>query len=103
RASRKSASSVQGTVSSASKASRISEVPTASPSPRNSSQKATTRGARPGGGASACGFDIQPRPAELDPDPLGDQVHVGAVLDDDAHRLLEHRGVQVVGAEQQER
>ena len=28
---------------------------------------------------------------QLDPDPLGHQVHVGAVLDDDAHRALEQR------------
>ena len=49
RASRKSSSRVQGTVSRASKASRISEVPIATPSPRSSSQNETSRGASPGG------------------------------------------------------
>ena len=37
------------------------------------------------------------------PDPLGDEVEVDAVLDDDAHRLAEGLGVDVVGAEQQQR
>ena len=40
---------------------------------------------------------------ELDRDPLGDEVDVGAVLDDDAHRLLEGLAVDVVGADQQQR
>ena len=44
-ASRKSSRSLHGTCSSASKASRISEVPTASPSLRSCSQKAIRRGA----------------------------------------------------------
>ena len=38
-----------------------------------------------------------------DADPLGDQVDVGAVLDQDAHRALEGLAVDVVGADQQQR
>ena len=41
--------------------------------------------------------------AKLHPDPLGDQVDVGAVLDDDRDRLLEGLAVDVVGAHQQQR
>ena len=42
-------------------------------------------------------------PGEPHPDPLGDEVEVGPVLDDDAHRLAEGLGVDLVGAEQQQR
>ena len=48
-ASRKSSCEVQGTCSRAANASRISEVPTATPSDRSSSQKPSSFGARPGG------------------------------------------------------
>src|SRR5262245_27101920 len=79
-ASRKSSCEVQGTWSSASKASRISEVPTATPSERSSSQKPSSFAARPGGPASSLGpYGV----GKLHPDALGDQVDVGAVLDDD--------------------
>ena len=93
------------TASSAANASRSSEVPTATPSPRSSSQKATMRGARPGGQRRLIRSLRLPeaRLAELHSDALGDQVDVRAVLDDDAHRALEHRAVDVVGAEQQQR
>ena len=47
-ASRKSSREVQSTISRAAKASRISEVPTATPSPRSSSQKPSSFAARPG-------------------------------------------------------
>ena len=40
---------------------------------------------------------------KLHPDPLGDQVDVGAVLDDDRHRLREGLAVDVLGAHQQQR
>ena len=53
---------------------------------------------RVGSGATAGGVAAEPHP-----DPLGDQVDVGAVLDDDAHRLLEGLAVDVVGAQQQQR
>ena len=54
-ASRKSSCAVHGTWSSAAKASRISEVPTATPSLRSSSQKLSSFAASPGGPASAFG------------------------------------------------
>ena len=54
-ASRKSSCEVQGTSSSAAKASRISEVPTATPSLRSSSQKPSSFAASPGGPASGLG------------------------------------------------
>ncbi len=54
-ASRKSSCEVQGTCSSAANASRISEVPTATPSERSSSQKPSSFAARPGGPVSARG------------------------------------------------
>src|SRR3954465_11770746 len=38
---------------------------------------------------------------ELDSGALGDDVEVGAVLDDDRHRALEDALVDVVGAQQQ--
>ena len=52
-ASRKSSWFSHGTCSSAAKASRISEVPTATPSLRSSSQKPSSFAASPGGPASA--------------------------------------------------
>src|SRR4249920_3821942 len=83
-ASRKSSRDVHGTCSRAAKASRISEVPTATPSPRSSSQKPSSFAARPGGPASAVGpYGL----GKLDPDAFGDQLDVGPVLDDDRHRL----------------
>ena len=91
---------VHGTCSSAAKASRISEVPTATPSLRSSSQKPSSFAASPGGPASAWG---RSGVGKLHPDPLGDQVDVGAVLDDDRHRLLEGLAVDVLGAHQQQR
>src|SRR5215212_739503 len=54
-ASRKSAGSVHGTVSSAPNASRISEVPIATPSLRSSSQNATSLGASPCGKSAVGG------------------------------------------------
>ena len=51
--SRKSSATVHGTSSRAAKASRISEVPTATPSRRSSSQKASSFAARPGGPPSS--------------------------------------------------
>src|SRR6476620_9828406 len=91
RDSRKSRWSVQLTSSSAENASRISEVPTATPSERRSSKKASRL---------AAVVDIGV--AELDRYALGDQVDIGAVLDQDAHRALEGLAVDVVGADQQQ-
>ena len=44
-----------------------------------------------------------PGVGKLHPHSLGDQVDVGAVLDDDRHRLLEGLAVDVLGAHQQQR
>src|SRR3954447_16567387 len=98
-ASRNSAGSVQPTSPSASKASSSSLVPRARPSPRSSSPNSSSRAASPGGPASGSGSGG----TELDPDPLGDDVEVGAVLDDDRHRLAERALVDVVGAEEHQR
>src|SRR5512144_393783 len=89
--SRKSRWSLQLTSSRAAKASRISEVPTATPSERRSSKKASRLAAVVDIGLS-----------ELHRDALGDQVDVGAVLDQDAHRALEGLAVDVVGADQEQ-
>ena len=40
---------------------------------------------------------------QLQAHALGDDVHVGAVLDDHRHRLVERGRVDVLGAQQQER
>ena len=112
-ASRKSSCEVQLTASSASKASSSSEVPTATPSraqlvgeleqPRRHPRRARPPRARRrrGRGYPAC------RPeeaiAQLHSHALRHQVEVGAVLDDDRHRALEHRLVDVLGAEQEQR
>ena len=116
-ASRKSSCEVHGTCSSAANASRISEVPTATPSERSSSQKPSSFAARPGGPASARGpyggsrhqevglvapGRLRRRAGHLHPDPLGDEVDVGPVLDDDRHRLGEGLVVDVVGPHQQQ-
>src|SRR4051812_9569264 len=99
-ASRKSSREVQGTSSNAAKASRISEVPTATPSLRSSSQKPSSFAACPGGPASALGpYGL----GKLHPDSLGNQIDVGAVLDDDRHRLVEGLAVDVLGSHQQQR
>src|SRR5207245_7275486 len=95
-------------------ASRISEVPTATPSLRSSSQKLSSFAARPGGPASAFGPKgeaaklasarrLGGRLGQLQADALGDEVDVGAVLDQDRHRLVEGVGVDVLGARQQQR
>src|SRR3954451_11390966 len=97
-ASRNSRGSLQATSPRASKASSSSLVPSARPSPRSSSPNSSRRAASPGGPASGGRGGT-----ELDPDALGDDVEVGAVLDDDRHRLAERALVDVVGAEQQQR
>src|SRR4051812_6710479 len=108
RDSRKSRWSVQLTSSRAAKASRISEVPTATPSARSSSKKASRLPAVPAT-TSAPGRARRSEAArdavalELHRDALGDQVDVGAVLDQDAHRLLEGLAVDVVSADQEQR
>src|SRR5687767_8289336 len=96
-AERKSSSFVHGTCSSAANASSSSEVPTCMPSSRSSSANSSSRGAKPLGGLSS----DEPI-GELHPDPLGDHVQVGAVLDDDRHRVFQDRLVDVLGAEQEE-
>src|SRR3954454_18327629 len=110
--SRKSSASVHGTSRSTSNASSSSLVPTATPSPRSSSPNWSRCAARPGGASSG---GVAPYSAalrlaggrgtdrQLHPDALGDDVEVGAVLDDDRQRLREHLLVDVVGAEQQQR
>ena len=45
----------------------------------------------------------QDAPGQAHPDPLGDEIEVGPVLDDDVHRLGEGLGVDLVGPEQQQR
>src|SRR3954454_17061955 len=91
-ASRKSSGSVQPTSSSTSKASSSSLVPSASPSERSSSPSSSSRAAKPLGLEGT----------QLHPDALGDDVEVGAVLDDDRHRVAEGLLVDVVGAEEQQ-
>src|SRR3954449_8768525 len=111
RAARKCCSVVHGTVSSAASASRISAVPTAMPSCRSSSANSSMRASKPAGPRSGSlpyspwralpGLSLADEAtAQLDADALGDDVEVGPVLDDDAHGLLEHRLVDVVGAEE---
>src|SRR6185503_19702650 len=97
-AERKSSSVVQGTCSSAAKASSSSDVPTCMPSRRSSSAKSSNRGAKP-----LRGLASDEAIGQLHPDAFGDQVEVGAVLHDDRHRVLEHRLVDVLGAEQEQR
>src|SRR3954453_14255381 len=92
-ASRKSIGSVQPTSPSASKASSSSLVPSATPSLRSSSPSSSRLAARP----------LRLEGTQLHPDALGDDVEVGAVLDDDRHRVAERLLVDVVGAEQQQR
>src|SRR5215208_6706695 len=82
-AERKSSSAVHGTCSSAAKASSSSDVPTCTPSFLSSSANSSRRGAKPLGGLAS----DEPI-GELDPHALGDHVQVGAVLDDDRHRVL---------------
>src|SRR4051795_6839769 len=95
RDSRKSRWSVQLTSSRAANASRISEVPTATPSERRSSKKASRLAAVVDIGLAGA--------RQLDRDPLGDDIDVRAVLDEDAHGALEGLAVDVVGADQQQR
>src|SRR4051794_13155898 len=113
-ASRKSSREVQLTASRAWVASSSSEVPTAMPSWRSSSANSSSRGAIPvGPGRSGIPPYRPPRLAglpgpeeaigELHAHALGNEVEVGAVLDDDAHRALEHALVDVLGPEQHER
>src|SRR4051812_24782413 len=110
--SRKSRLPVHGTSRRTANASSSSLVPTATPSPRSSSPSSSSWAASPGGAFSgavapysaalrlAGGRGTHP---QLQPDALGHHVEVGAVLDDDRQRLGEHLGVDVVGAEQQQR
>src|SRR3954469_7246429 len=93
--SRKSRWSVQPTSESAAKPSSNSEVPMATPSSRSSSAKRRTCASNPGLGAGKL--------PELHADALGDHVEVAAVLDDHRHGLLEHRAVEVLGAEEEQR
>src|SRR6185312_4967891 len=112
-ASRKSSCSVQERRDSASNESSSSDVPTAIPSRRSSSANSSSRAANPGGPGSGSppysaglpGLLLPPDEAilQLHPDPLGHHVEIGAVLDDDAHRPLQHGRVHVVGAEQDQR
>src|SRR3954468_5095345 len=115
-ASRKAGGSVHETSGSTANASSSSLVPIATPSPRSSSPSSTMRAARPGrppaGGVDAWSAGRRaaagsPPPLggpgrKLDPDPLGDHVEVGAVLDDDRQRLDERLPVDVLGAQQQQ-
>src|SRR5947207_7921514 len=94
-ASRKSSWEVQLISPSTAKASRSSEVPTATPSRRSSSPNSKRR-------AGSVSGDIGRR-AQLEADALGDDVHVGAVLDDHRHRLREGLGVDLFDAQQQQR
>ena len=87
--------SVQPTSLSAANASSSSEVPTAMPSRRSSSPELRRAARRPEARRR------QWRRAHAD--ALGHDVEVGAVLDDDRHRRAEDLGVDVVGAEQQQR
>ena len=43
--------------------------------------------------SAALGAEVERRIAQLHPDPLSDKVKIGAVLDDDVHRLLEQRAI----------
>ena len=105
-ASLKSARTSHGTSRSAANASSSSDVPIATPSPRSSSVKPIRRASRPGGTALS-GSRARPRhrapPRQPHADARGDRVEVGAVLDDDRHRLAERLRVEVLGAEQQQR
>src|SRR4051794_28854776 len=110
--SRKSSPAVHGTSRRTAKASSSSLVPTATPSPRSSSPNSSRCAASPGGASSGA---VAPYSAALrlaggrgtdrqfHPDALGDDVEVGAVLDDDRQRLREDLVVDVVGAQQQQR
>ena len=93
-ASRNGPRSVHGTVSSAANASSSSDVPMASPSARRASVKSTSWAGRRHAGPRG--------EAEPHPDALRDDVEVGPVLDDDAHRGPEHVLVDVLGAEQEQ-
>ena len=86
---RKSAGTVHDTCSSAANASLSSEVPIATPSALSAS---------PSWRIWASKLRDEPHP-----DPLGHGVEVGAVLDDDRHRVAEDVLRDVVGAEQQQR
>src|SRR5690348_8341225 len=114
-AARKCCSVVQATASSAASASRISAVPTAMPSLRSSSANSRMRASKPSGPGSGS-FPYKPArlglaglslgkdaTAQLHSNALGHDVQIGAVLDDDRHRLLEHRLIDVVGPEQDQR
>src|SRR3954452_16366550 len=112
RPSRKSSPAVHGTSRRTANASSSSLVPTATPSPRSSSPNSSRCAASPGGASSGA---VAPYSAalrlaggrgtdrQLHPDALGDDVEVGAVLDDDRQRLREDLVVDVVGAEEQQR
>src|SRR4051812_3913583 len=122
-ASRKSSCTVQGTCRSASNASSSSLVPTESPSSRSASASSSRRAGKPGGpGSGRPPYRALPPPparargpgladppedstaaAQLDAHALGHHVEVRAVLHDDGQRALEHRLVDVVGAEQDQR
>src|SRR3954447_6138074 len=111
-ASRKSSREVQLTASRAWVASSSSEVPTAMPSWRSSSANSSSLGAIPAGPERSGIPPYSPPLAglpgpeeaigELHAHALCHQVEVGSVLDDDAHRALEHALVDVLGAEQHE-
>src|SRR6202030_2392407 len=102
RPSRKSSGSVQPISPSTANASSSSEVPIARPSRRSSSPSSRMRAGSPQRSPGATSGDIGGR-GELQPDALGDDVHVGSVLDDHGHRLGEDFGVDVVRAEQEQR
>src|ERR1044072_1570548 len=100
-ASLKSVRALHGTSRSAANASSSSEVPIATASPRSSSAKLRSFASTPEGRSAAGGRAIG-RSLEPHADARGDRVEVGAVLDDDRHRLAEGLRVEVVGAEQQQ-
>src|SRR5438128_10400365 len=95
RASRKSSCVLQLISPSTANASRSSEVPTATPSWRGSSPSSRIRAGRPS--------DDIGRRRELEPDALGHDVHVGAVLDDHRHRLRKRLRIDILGSEEQQR
>src|SRR5262249_33841194 len=103
RASRKSAGSLHEISPRTENPSSSSLVPTATPSERSSSPNSRRRAARPARPASGAGTERGVVGSYFRADPLDHDVEIGAVLDDDRHRVVEGLLVDVVGPEQQQR
>src|SRR4051794_3234164 len=107
KASRRSAGSAQPISARTAKASSSSLVPMATPSERSSSPKRSSWASNPPGAGSGSAAPARLGGAgklvEAHAHPLGHDVEIGAVLDDDRHRVAERGPVDVLGAEQQQR